>query len=268
MKCAACGAQLGPVEVACSFCGVVTPFGLQQQQLLQHQAAQAHAFHAHREHEQTQRKQHEASVALKRGADAALFWGIGGLVGCFCFIPSVVAIVLGFRSRTMARRYNLVIPTNATLGLVLGAVGILGGAGLITIGVVEDMRRDSSLSEIEQQLEGKLQRPTIDQASACLLVRRSLLKGEYKDSNSTVDGFSCDGKLTLQGDKGVLDDVRFKRSSERHVVRACLTRGERWTVGSFRDGNASCDEAPATAPPAAVSTAKAAGSARAVPTVP
>jgi hypothetical protein len=241
MKCTACGAELGANVPQCTFCGAVTTFGLQQQHAAQHQAAQAHAFQLHREYQRAQQKQFDANRSLKRTADASLYWGIGGLVACCFFIPSAIAMVLGVRARKMARRYDLVIPTNATIGLVLGSVGIGFGLFMIGIVIVQNHERESTLAEIETQLAGKLERATIDQPTACLLAKRSLLKGEFNNSDTPPDDFDCDGALTLDGDSGVLEDVKFTRSSTRFTVRACLKRGARWSVSGFRQNNACSD---------------------------
>lgn len=161
---------------------------------------------------------------------------------CCAFIPSVMAIVFGLRARKLARRRDLVIPTNSTLGLAFGAVGVLAGAGLITIGIVENMKRDAEIESIDAKLEGKLEQAELTQPTACLLAKRSLLKGEFKGSNSAPDTFDCDGKLTVKGEKAVLEDLRFKRSSTQEKVRVCLERGARWRVTGFRQ-DASCEEA-------------------------
>jgi hypothetical protein len=175
-----------------------------------------------------------------------MYWGIAGWVLCCFFVPSVIAVVLGFRARRMARRYDLVIPTTATLGLVFGAIGVLSGIGLITIGVLKDYQRDSEVEEIDAQLVGKLETPRLDQPTACLLAKRSLLRGEYQSKDGSLDSFDCDGKLTVSGDEAVLEDLRFARSSTRETVRVCLTRGQRWSVVGFRQ-HADCQETDDTA---------------------
>lgn len=241
MKCTACGAQLGANVPQCTFCGVVTPFGLQQQHAAQQQAAQAHAFQLHREYQEAQQKQLDANRSLKRTADASLYWGIGGIVACCFFVPSAIAMVLGLRARKMARRYDLVIPTNATMGLVLGSVGIAFGLFMVGLVIVQNYEREATLAEIETQLAGKLERTTIDQPTACLLAKRSLLKGEFKNSDTPPDNFDCDGALSVDGNSAVLEDVKFTRSSTRFTVRACLKRGARWSVSGFRENNACSD---------------------------
>jgi hypothetical protein len=242
MKCEACGAVLGPSQPTCSFCGAITPFGVHQQHLQQQHAAHAHAFQLQREHQEGEQKRAEAQREVKRAADASLYWGIGGLLFCCAFIPSVMAIVFGLRARKLARRRDLVIPTNSTLGLAFGAVGVLAGAGIITIGIVENVKRDAEIESIDAKLEGKLEQAALTQPTACLLAKRSLLKGEFKDSNSAPDTFDCDGKLTVTGEKAVLEDLRFKRSSTQERVRVCFEHGARWRVTGFRQ-DASCDQA-------------------------
>jgi hypothetical protein len=254
MKCAACGAILGASQANCAFCGALTPFGREQQHLAQQHAAHAHAFHLHRHHQHESDKRGEATRSLKRTSDASMYWGIAGWVLCCAFIPSLVAIVLGVRARKMAHRYDLVIPTTATLGLVFGALGLISGAGLIIIGVVQNHQRDAEIAEIDGKLEGRLEAAVIDQPTACLLAKRSLLKGEFQEKDGSLDSFDCDGKLTVSGDEAVLENLRFSRSSsDRNTVRVCLARGARWSVAGFRR-NASCREADDVTPPATSGT--------------
>lgn len=246
MKCTACGAQLGPTVVTCTYCGATTPFGIQHQQVHHHHAAHAHAVRLQAERDAAERKQQDAARSLKRTSDAAMFWGIGGLVLCCLLVPGAIAVVLGLRARKMGHKYDLVIPTSATLGLVLGLLGVLCGASFIAFTVVRGLQRDSEIAEIEQRLSGRLEQPALAHDQACLLAKRSLLLGEYHNSDN-VDLFDCDGKLTVQGEQATLDDVRFRLSSTRHTVRVCFERGARWRVTGFRDGDRSCSQTPSVA---------------------
>lgn len=241
MKCTACGAVIGPSQPTCSYCGALTAFGQQQQALHQHHAAQEHALKLHREQQEQEQKRSEAARSLKKTADASMYWGIAGWVLCCFFVPSVVALSLSIRARKMARRYDLVIPTTATLGLVFGGLGLLSGAGLITIGVVEDYKKSSEIERLDRELEGKLEARALTQSTACLLAKRSLLEGEFRGEDRLPDKFACDGKLSLDGDSAVLEDVRFTRSKEQTTVRVCLAYGARWRVEGFRTA-AGCDE--------------------------
>lgn len=104
-------------------------------------------------------------------------------------------------------------------------------------------------------LEGKLEAAALTQDTACLLARRSLLKGEFRGEDRALDRFDCDGKLTLDGDRAVLEDVRFSRSDAHETVRVCLSRGARWRVEGFRT-SARCDEPEASSSvPAATASA-------------
>jgi hypothetical protein len=248
MNCTACGAAIGPSQPKCSYCGALTPFGQQQQALQQQQVAQAQALELHRDQQEREQKRATAMRSIKRTADASMYWGIAGWVLCCFFVPSFVALVLAVRARRMARRYDLVIPTTATLGLVFGGLGLASGVGLITIGVVEDYRKSVAIEQLDQQLEGKLEAHELTQPTACLLAKRSLLKGEFQGEDRSLDTFDCDGKLTLTGDKGVLEDVRFSHSKDHRTVRVCFAYGARWRVAGFRTAS-SCDEPEPVAAP-------------------
>jgi hypothetical protein len=113
--------------------------------------------------------------------------------------------------------------------------------GIISIGIIEDYKKSAVLEQLDQQLEGKLEARELTQPSACLLAKRSLLKGDFRGEDRALDSFDCDGKLTLDGNEAVLEDVRFSRSQVQHTLRACLSYGARWRVEGFRT-EASCDE--------------------------
>jgi hypothetical protein len=193
-------------------------------------------------HEDQRRK--EASSSLQSTANLALYWGIGGLVGCLCFIPSCVALVMGFRARTMARKYALVLPVNATAGLVLGFLGLLFGAGLISLGVISDLKKQERIEALDRQLRN-LDNPKLDHATACGLVEKRLLQKGFAGDSRPSD-IECDGKLVQNENRASLENVRFTANSNETVVRACLEYGARWSVLGFRK-RASCDEPDDTA---------------------
>src|SRR5690606_28185378 len=130
-------------------CGAITAHGSQLQQQQQHLAVQREALGVQREHaeawqqsqEAWQRKQ-EAKASLARTSKHALIWSGAGALVCCAFVPSIVGIVMGLRARKMAKKYELVLPVTATIGLILGVVGMLLGASLLTFGFLESMERD------------------------------------------------------------------------------------------------------------------------------
>src|SRR5690606_17102633 len=74
----------------------------------------------------------------------------------------------------------------------------------------------------------------------CLLTEKRLLSGDFRGSKS-VDDFECDGRLERKDKQATLHDVRFELSGDRLVVKACLSKGERWSTTGFRINNA-CSE--------------------------
>ncbi len=251
MKCPACGALLGATDPRCSYCGTVTPYGAQLEHQRQHQAAQLEAVRAHNEQSRQQKVLADARMSLARTSRHALYWSLGGLVLCCAFVPSVVGIVMGFRARKMARKYQLVLPVQATAGLVLGFVGVLAGAGLITIGIIEGEKREERLAAISKELGDRADARELQHPVACLLAEKRLLQGGYQGDKS-VDDFECDGKLEQTGDTATLHDVRFERGGSLIALKACLVRGARWSTESFRR-DAACDEADDTSDDTAAS---------------
>ncbi len=239
MKCPACGAQLGATDPTCTYCGKVTAYGAHLDQQRQHHEAHLEAVRTHHERAEQHQRQAEARASLARTSRHALIWSLAGLVLCCAFVPSAVAVVLGFRARKMAHKYSLVLPVHATAGLALGVVGVLAGAAVITVGIVTNAQREERLEAITVELGNRAAATQLEQPVACLLAERRLLQGGYQN-DKIVDDFECDGKLEQSGDRATLHDVRFVRSGSPIVLEACLVRGARWTTRDFRT-TGSCD---------------------------
>ena len=239
MQCGSCGAQIGAYEVNCRFCGVVTAYGLHHQHHQQQHQAHLETLEKHHElHGQAQQLA-SARASIQRTANYALYWGLAGLLFCLCLFPNVMAIVLSFRARTMAKKYGLVLPVNATIALALGVLGILGAGGFVTFGVITDMRKEARIEELEAQLRNA-SKPTLDQPTACALVEKRLLKKGF-GGDSSIQDFDCPGKLQQDGTRATLESVRFEASSKDRTVRACLEYGALWSVMGFRL-DAACSE--------------------------
>jgi hypothetical protein len=223
----------------------MTPYGAQLQHQQNQLAAHRDALDAHRENAEAWQRNQDAKASLARTSKHALIWSGAGALLCCAFVPSTVGIVMGMRARKMAKEYGLVLPATATIGLILGVVGVLMGAGLITVGIIEGIKRDDRLAAISQQLGDSASKQELAHRTACLLAERRLLQGGFRDDKS-VDEFECDGKLTVDGDQASLDGIRFERGGDLLTVTACLERGKRWAVGSFRV-DASCAEPDDTA---------------------
>lgn len=240
MKCGSCGAQIDATDLKCQFCGVVTQYGAQEH--YQQQQHRAHLEFLEKQHAQQHdaQRQQTAQVSLKRTSKFALYWGVAGLLFCCAFFPSAVAVALGIRARKMSSKYQLVLPLNATLGLVLGALGLLAGAGFIAFVIEQNAQKEQRIAEIDRQLADSTN-AQLSHNVACLLVERRLLKTGFR-KDSSVNDPECVGKVLQVGDQATLEDVQFKASGEHFSVRACLTYAARWSVSGFRLKNR-CNEA-------------------------
>ncbi len=245
MKCPSCGARLGPADPRCSYCGIVTAYGAQLEQQRQQHAAYHQAAAAHHDHAQQQQRLADAKASLAKTARHSLWWSVGGLIACCAFVPSVIGVALGLRARKMASKYNLVLPVQATAGLLLGLFGVTEGIGVIGIAVVQSAQREERLSQLEQALGTRATAKDLEQEVACMLTEKRLLMGGFRDKQ-TIDDFECDGQVEQKDKQATLFDVRFELSSERFVVKACLSKGERWSTTGFRLDN-ECSEPDDTA---------------------
>ncbi len=252
MNCLSCGAKVGESDTHCPYCGAITAHGSRVQHQQQQLAAHREALGVQREHaeawqqsqEAWQRKQ-EAKASLARTSKHALIWSGAGVVVCCAFAPSVVGVVMGLRARKMAKKYELVLPVTATIGLILGVMGVLLGALLLSVGILDGMERDDRLAAIAKELGDSAAKEKLDHRTACLLAERRLLQGGFRD-DKTVENFECDGQLSQDDRHASLINVRFERGGDLLVVTACLERGARWSVQQFRL-KATCDEPDDTA---------------------
>lgn len=227
----------------CGYCGAVT-------RLAHDLSRQAHAQQQHFAYQQHQvalqhevARQHEAQASIKRTALHSLLWSALGLLCCLIPLFGIVGMVMALRARKMAKKYGLVIPATATIGLVLGAASLLASVFTYTFVVVEEVERRERIEQLEKALESGAGAKHLSAAAACQLAELRLLKdGIGERSGSRLEDFECTGKLIEKGDNAELDEFSFRWDSKaRHRVKVCYHRGARWTTTGFRV-NASCDE--------------------------
>ena len=260
-RCQQCGATLTPGATQCGYCGAIT-------QLAHELSRQAHAQQQHVAYQQHQvalqhqvARQHEAQASIARTALHSLIWSCLGLLCCIIPLFGIVGIVMALRARKMARKYGLVIPTTATLGLVVGIFSLLASVFSYTFIVIQETKRADRIDTLESKLSSTALAEQLTPEAACHLAGLRLLKDGIGDvSGGSVEDFECTGKLQQAADTAVLDDYGFQAGSKgRAHVKVCYRRGTRWTATGFRKTH-TCDEpddvaalfaAPESAKPAA-----------------
>ncbi len=240
MQCASCGAQIGPEDIQCPYCSAMTPFGLQRDYLMAQQSAHLAMLQQQQANAEAFERQQAATRDAKKSAKLALGFGIAGVILCCVFIPSVLGIVFGVRSRRLARQHGLPQLSSALAGLVLGWLGIAAGIGTITLGVVQDVSRSNRIAELDKRLASTATQSTLTHQTACMLAERRLLQGAFRGEKN-IDSVECLGALSFSSQGATLSTLRFRLSSNEHTLRVCLEKGTSWYVAGFRT-NASCQE--------------------------
>ena len=241
--CQQCGAALAPGATQCAYCGAIT-------QLAHDLSRQAHAQQQHLAYQQHQvalqhqvARQHDAKASIERTALHSLLWSALGLLCCVIPLFGIVGIVMALRARKMARKYGLVIPATATLGLVLGVFSLLASVFSYTFIVFQEIKRADRIDVLESKVGAGVLAERLAPETACHLAELRLLKdGIGSVSGGSVEEFECTGKLQQDGDSAVLDDYSFDWTSHgRRHVKVCYRRGTRWTATGFRAAK-SCNE--------------------------
>jgi len=177
-------------------------------------------------------------------------WSLGGFLLC-CSPLALIGLVLGFRSRALARRVGLVIPTTATLGIVLAITQMFVFAAALAFGIYAEIQLDARVEQLERELGTKPDQPVLSQPTACALAERFLLQNGYgKNSGTSIENLRCDGALEQNATSAELKSLEFKAGDEKVRANACFARGTRWSVSAVQE--LGCSERPA---PAASSSA-------------
>ena len=248
MTCGTCGAGLDPSNLACPFCKAPTPFAQQQnaQGERERQAREAAELVARQRNDVFARA--NAQTELDRLAHQSVVWSGIGILFCFLPIPALVALILVYRARLLAREKGFVFPTQATIGLVLGVMTLLTSGGFYVFAGVLAVQKQQAIHALEQATAAKASETTLDHDTACALVQMHLLEHGYGHGDSVTD-VKCDGALDQQGEVATLHDVTFDVSTSFHTANATLRRGARWVVERVADSStAGTSAAPAAHP--------------------
>jgi hypothetical protein len=251
VSCGRCGAVLGPDALECPYCKTVTARGLAERERLEREQ-RAHWLALQQQSAASeQARRGEAGDAASRAARAAWIWSGAGFLLC-CSPLALVGIFFGLRARGIAKAHGLVVPAGAVLGMILGVIQVVLFGALMIWAVIENIRVDQRVAELDQQLAGPAAEPVLAQRTACGLAERYLLSNGYESvSNTSIADIRCDGALRVDGTSAELHDLDFRANDHRVRASACLRRGARWSVDRIAPNGCS---APAPAQSAAGGT--------------
>lgn len=243
MKCPSCGASIVDDSLTCAYCNQPTPAALAARQ------AEADAVRAREAAEdahdlaQDAKRIETARKSVSSSGTWSVLWSVVGFLTCIIPVLSIVGILMSVRARRLARQFDLVVPSSVTAGGILGGVGL--GFGVIfwiigSVGIIEVSKRKDTLRETIAAGDTKEQ---LDAPTACALAEYGLLtEGWAKHRGTSIDDFTCTGRVTQNGDLAEIDDVVFHSSStSRWDLKACFKRGTRWSLKGFRETKG-CDE--------------------------
>ena len=231
--CEKCGANVAPQAIKCPYCNTDTPFG-------QFQAAEQERYRAAAQFEQARYAQASAAQAhwqaqaeVQKSADQAFVWAIVGVVVCCIPIFAILAIVFGFRARSLALAKNLPVPGKATAAIVLGFVSffLLGGGWLFSRQIEAEKKEHQAtlVKEIGKHAGDASLAPNI----ACKLGELYLIDTALHGSKITDGNVDCDAaKFDSDAEKATLTGVRvrFTDSGQVEEANVCLERGQKWFV--------------------------------------
>lgn len=251
VTCNRCGAELPLDAWECPYCRTLTAHGFARRE------AEAAAFRAQaeadraRDHAFAMAQRAEAERSLRRSSRHAFLWSVGGFVLC-CSPVALIGLVLGFRSRALARRVGLVIPTTATLGIVLALTQIAVFAAAIAFAIYAQSQVNARLEVLERELGNQPEQAVLTQPTACGLAERYLLQNGYDEhSELGIEDLRCDGALEQTASSAELKALEFEAGGKRVRASVCFARGARWSVSAVQARG--CSEA--GTPPAAAGSA-------------
>lgn len=236
-RCVSCGADLPVTAARCPYCGTSTPYGKLEAVRRAEDAEEAERLEA----EIFKEKREEARESLERTARHALLWSLGGLICCLVPVGAVVALVLGFRARTLAKKYDLVIPMASTLAIVLGGVGIAAFIAFGAMGVVSYREHQARLERIQAAIGDRDQATYLLAETACKMAELKLVTSGWGEHTGVdIDEVECLGGLIQRDDRAALYDLRVNIDSTLNTLAVCLVRTDRWRIKELRADNR-CD---------------------------
>ncbi|HTJ82004.1 MAG TPA: hypothetical protein VL400_09770 [Polyangiaceae bacterium] len=257
MTCNGCGATLDVRAETCPYCNAATPLGAQL-------AAQREAARRFREQQQwafDQMGRATAQADVQKSGTRALMWALAGLVPCFLWIPSFVAIVFVLRTHSEAKKASMSLPGTAigALAISIGWLGLLVLA--IVMGQVDASKRQARIDALDKDLAGELDGDSVDLDAACALAEKRLLEGVYPDHKS-VNKVDCALAKVVATDDGLeLENARVSFGTDApETLRFCMKKGSRWTIDAVRPMSTPCNAPmPVASASAAVEAAGAKG---------
>lgn len=166
---------------------------------------------------------------------------VASLVGLLLFFTpiAIVAVVLGLRARSLAKRAGGLTPVTATLGVV---VGVLGSAtffvfvGWAALGIRDDQAKSAArVAALERELGDRASAPILEPGTACALAELYARKNGFQNnSGQSLRDFECGGRLSATEGAATLEDLRFAGIDKSYATTACLKRGTKWYVKELR----------------------------------
>jgi hypothetical protein len=234
--CERCGADLDDSVAKCPYCGSETPAAARMAAAQWQAQAYAQATIADR-----QRQQAIADVA--KSSMLAFVLSLLGLLAC-CTPLGIWSLVVALRAQAAAKLAGIAVPATAILAFILLALHVVCAGGF-TVWYIHDTRvREARIAELQKVIDAHAAEEGLSHSLACALAEQRLLKEGFEDSSGVmIEDFSCDGRVSQDGDHAVLDPIRFHVSSSTAVTaKACLFRGARWSVARVAHG--ACSEPP------------------------
>ena len=257
--CESCGARIEPAHLTCPFCNAITPFGLRQREQDDYARLSRDAAEVHAAQGRDFQARGVAQIQLEALGRQSVIWSVVGVVLCCFPVPSLVALVLAYRARVVAREKGFVFPAQATIGLLLSIVTLLMSASFYAFAGVSAVQKQRRIHGLETETAASATAATIDHDTACKLIEILLLHHGYSSCSDSIDNFACDGALEQHGTTAIVHDVAFDVTSTSHTADATLRHGARWLVEALTDvSSRPASRVPgggAAPPPAAVPSA-------------
>lgn len=231
--CERCGAGLDDSVARCPYCGTETPNAPR----LAAAAWQAQAYARTNTLTIADQQRRQASVDVSKSSMLAFVLSLLGLLVC-CTPLSIWALVAALRARAAAKRAEIALPGSAVVAFVLFGLHVVCAGGF-TIWFIHDASvRNARIAELQPIIDARAGAPELAQPVACALAEQRLLKEGFEGTGGiSIADYSCDGRVIQNGDRAVLDSIRFHTSSTDVVsAKVCLSRGARWSVERITRG--------------------------------
>lgn len=231
MNCSHCSAKIPTDALTCPYCGVDTPNAAQARALKEQQERHAQQLAA----VDAGRARQQALLAVETSSKNAFYASILGVVICCLPAGSVVGIVMGLKARKTAATLGASAPWQSMAAIVLGVFWLGFFTLALVMGAVTEREKAERVAAIRAATKDAASQATLDAATACSLIELTLLEGGAGLKGGAVRVFHCEGKLEVDGDRAVMKDLEYARSTADQPKRVdgCLSRGSRWKVDAI-----------------------------------